>query len=116
MSANWRCAPRPTTSSRRPVSNLRPSTSFRLGRTAQAMSPTPRRVTLPSSPSLRGTLADTTISAEASGRPSASRAISGARSMVVIASRASTDISSADEPPRSTMAVSVLPLLLTVCR
>ena len=115
--ANWRWVPVPTTSSRRPGWNWRPATSLMFGRTAQAIGPTPRRVTLPSSsPPRSGRLAATSSSAEASGRPSPSRAICGARSITVIASRSSTDISSAEEPPRSTIAVSSLPLLPTVWR
>ena len=115
--ANWRAAPRPTISSRRPGVNLRPSMIFTCGRTAQACSLTPRSCTLPSSsavPPRTGRLAATTISSETIASPLALRAMPGACAICTTLSRSSTDITSDAEAPRMTIAVSVPPVFFSV--
>jgi len=59
-------------------------------------------------------LAATTSSLEASGSPFASRATPGAWVTCSVLSRSSTDVTSADEPPRITIAVSGRPVARSV--
>jgi hypothetical protein len=76
--ANCAAALRPTMASRTPRAKGRPSTIVTSSRTAKAAGCTPRNGTLLGSVSpLRGRSTITTISAETSGRPPASRAMAG---------------------------------------
>src|SRR5690348_15917213 len=114
--ANWRSAPSPTSSSRMPGLNLRPFTILTFCQTVHASSPTPRIATLASvvGSLFFGTFATTTSSADAIGLPCASLAMPGACSITSISSRVSTELLSAPEPPRNTMAVSLLPVCCKV--
>src|SRR6201991_3604459 len=96
----------------RPGRNVRPSTIFTWSRSFQTSSLTPRIGTLESlfgSP-LRGRLATTTSSPEAMGLPCASFFTPGACMTTLALSRSRMELSSACEPPRSTMAVWSLPV------
>ena len=115
--ANWRAALRPTMTSRTPRSNGRPSTIRTSSRMANAAGWTPRNGTLLGSVSpLRGRSTITTSSADASGRPAASRATPGSVASRTAWSRGTPLDSSASEPARSMMTRSGRPVLASVWR
>ena len=115
--ANCCAAFRPTITSRTPRLKGRPSTIRTSSRMAKAAGWTPRKGTLLGwvSP-LRGRSTITTSSADASGRPAASRATPGRLASRVAASRATPLDSSASEPARSMITRSGRPVLASVWR
>ena len=103
------------TISRRPGLNLRPSTIFSCGRIAQPAGPTPRNCTLASVPSaMVGRLTTCDSSGEASGLPSAPRAMPGRADTSGAWSRVMTELVSACEPARSRIAVVSSPVRSSV--
>ena len=106
-----RPAPLPATSCCNPGVNGTPAMIFRFGRSAKACGVTPRSVTLaPSVSPLRGSSAITISSPAASGWPCASRRTPAVRSAICRVSKPTVELSSAGEPPRSTITLRGSPL------
>ena len=101
----------PTTISSSPGRNMRPSTTWILGRSAEDLGPTPRTTTFVGVPFFRTRFQTTTSSAVASGCPSVAFAISGWLWSAAAASRVMMLVSSAVDPERTTIALAGEPVV-----